>query len=84
VAASLEAALALCAGEALAFVIGGAELYAAALPLADGLVLTEIHRDFEGDTHFPAFDRQAWRETQRKPQTGAGGLRFDFVLYERA
>jgi dihydrofolate reductase len=84
VAASLDAALALCAGEAVAFVIGGAELYAAALPLAAGLVLTEIHRDYEGDTRFPDFDRRAWRETQRKPQTGAGGLRFDFVLYERA
>ena len=44
VAASLEAALALCAGEAVAFVIGGGELYQAALPLADGLVLTEIGR----------------------------------------
>jgi dihydrofolate reductase len=84
VAASLDAALALCADEAVAFVIGGAELYAAALPLAAGLVLTEIHRDYEGDTRFPDFDRRAWRETQRKPQTGAGGLRFDFVLYERA
>lgn len=84
VAASLDAALALCLGESVAFVIGGAELYAAALPIADGLVLTEIHRDFEGDTHFPSFDRKAWRETQRKPQSGADGLRFDFVLYERA
>ena len=84
VAASLEAALALCAGEPVVFVIGGSELYAAALPLADGLVLTEIHRDYEGDTRFPAFDRKAWRETQRKPQAGADGLRFDFVLYEKA
>jgi len=84
VAASLEAALALCAGESVAFVIGGGELYEAALPLADGLVLTEIGRDYAGDATFPQFDRAAWRETQRKPQTGADGLRFDFVLYERA
>jgi dihydrofolate reductase len=84
VAASLDAALALCIGESVAFVIGGAALYAAALPIADGLVLTEIHHDFEGDTHFPVFDRKAWRETQRKSQAGANGLRFDFVLYERA
>jgi len=83
VAASLEAALALCAGEPVAFVIGGSRLYAAALPLADGLVLTEIDRDYPGDVRFPAFDRAAWRETQRNPQTGADGLRFDFVLYER-
>jgi dihydrofolate reductase len=84
VAASLDAALALCAGESVVFVIGGSELYAAALPLADGLVLTEIRRDYDGDTRFPEFDRKAWRETQRKPQTAADGLRFDFVLYERA
>jgi dihydrofolate reductase len=84
VAASLEAALALCAGESVVFVIGGAELYAAALPLAHGLVLTEIQREYPGDVHFPAFDRSAWREAQRRPQLSADGLRFDFVLYERA
>ncbi|MDH5350307.1 MAG: dihydrofolate reductase [Betaproteobacteria bacterium] len=84
VAASLEAALALCAGEAVAFVIGGGELYEAALPLADGLVLTEIGRDYAGDALFPQFDRTEWRETQRQPRTGEDGLRFDFVLYERA
>ena len=56
----------------------------AAQSVADGLVLTEIQRDYAGDTRFPDFDRAAWRETQRKPHTGADGLRFDFVLYERA
>lgn len=83
VAASLEAALALCAGETVVFVIGGSGLYAAALPLADGLALTEIQRDYEGDTRFPAFDRKRWRETRRQPHAGADGLRFDFVLYEK-
>jgi len=83
VAGSLEAALALCQGEPVVFVIGGAELYAAALPLAHGMVITEIHRDYEGDVRFPEWDRTRWRETQRKPQTGADGVRFDFVLYER-
>lgn len=84
VAASLEAALALCAGEPVVFVIGGAELYAAALPIAHGLVMTEIHRDYAGDVRFPDFDRRLWRETQRKTQVAADGLRFDFVFYERA
>jgi len=82
VVASLEAALALCAGEAVAFVIGGAELYAAALPRADALALTEIHANFEGDVRFPAFSRAEWRETERRAQAD-DGLRFDFVLYER-
>jgi dihydrofolate reductase len=84
VASSLDAALALCAGEPIAFVIGGGELYAAALPLAAGLVLTEIHREFEGDARFPTFDRAKWRETQRESHTAADGMRFDFVLYEPA
>lgn len=84
VAASLEAAIALCTGEPVAFVIGGAEIYAAALPLADGLVLTEIQRAFEGDTHFPEWDRKAWRVSQKETHTSAAGVPFDFVLYERA
>lgn len=83
VAASLEAALALCAGEPVAFVIGGYRLFADSLPIASGIVLTEIHREFEGDTTFPEFDRSRWRETQREAHTAKGGLRFDFVLYER-
>jgi len=84
VASSLDAALALCAGEPTVFVIGGGELYAEALSVADGLLLTEIQRDYAGNARFPAYDRAAWRETQRTPHTGADGLRFDFVLYEKA
>ena len=83
VAATIEGAVALCAGEAVAFVIGGAEIYAAALPLADGLVLTEIHQDYAGDTRFPDWDRNAWRATQKETHTSEKGVRFDFVLYER-
>jgi dihydrofolate reductase len=84
VAASLEDAVALCGGAPLAFVIGGAELYAAALPIADALELTEIDAAFEGDTTFPAFERSAWREVRRERHRSAEGLRFDFVRYERA
>ena len=83
VAASLDAAIALCAGEPVAFVIGGAGIYAAALPLAKGLVLTEIQKDYDGDTRFPEWNREDWRETQREAHTTADGVRFDFVLYER-
>jgi dihydrofolate reductase len=83
VAASLDAALALCTGEPVAFVIGGGELYAAAMPIADAMMITEIGRDYAGDARFPEFDRSAWREAQRRPQTASDGLRFDFVLYER-
>src|SRR5690242_18860978 len=82
VAASLDAAIALCAGEKVAFVIGGTELFAAALPVASGIVLTEIHRDYAGDARFPPFDRARWHETQRERHTAADGTKFDFVLYE--
>ena len=82
VARSLEGALALCAGEPVAFVIGGSRLFAESLPVAAGLVLTEIHHDFPGDTWFPEYDRSKWRETQREAHTAADGMRFDFVLYE--
>ena len=84
VASSLEGAIALCAGEPVVFVIGGAGIFAAALPLADGLVLTEIDRDYEGDTRFPDWDRKAWRASQKETHTSDKGVRFDFVLYERA
>jgi len=82
-AASLDDALALCADAPIAFVIGGAELYAAALSIADVLEFTEIDAAFRGDTTFPGFDRSAWRETRRETRTRPDGLRFDFVRYER-
>jgi dihydrofolate reductase len=84
VAASLEDALALCAGDPIAYVIGGEALYRAALARAGELLLTEIHREYEGDARFPEFDRAAWRETAREPHTAADGTRFDFVTYRRA
>jgi dihydrofolate reductase len=82
VASSLDAALALCAGEKVAFVIGGHDLFAESLPMAAGLVLTEIHRDYEGDTWFPKYDRSRWKEAQRERHTAADGTKFDFVRYE--
>ena len=67
------------------FVIGGAALFEAALPLADELVLTEIEADFDGDVHFPAWPREQFSELQRErhaasPATGFG---FSFVTYRR-
>ena len=83
VASSLEGALAMCIGEPVAFVIGGTQLFAESLPIAAGLVLTEIQRDYPGDTRFPEWDRSQWRESQREAHTAPDGTRFDFVLYER-
>ena len=79
---SLADAVAAAAGDE-AFVIGGAELYAAALPLADRLRLTEIDADFAGDTWFPPRDPREWRETARDTRRDETGLGYAFVSYER-
>ena len=83
-ASSFEAALALCAGEPVVCVIGGEQVFKDALPIATGLDLTEIHRDFAGDARFPDYDRSRWKEKRREAHTAADGMRFDFVLYEKA
>ena len=85
VAHSLEAALVLVAGSPRVFVIGGAQIYALALPLADELLLTEIDRDFDGDTHFPAWPREQFDEVSRQAHHAAPPNDFDFafVTYRR-
>ncbi|MBK6402594.1 MAG: dihydrofolate reductase [Rhodocyclaceae bacterium] len=65
------------------FVIGGAELYAHALPLAQRLELTEIDADIEGDAHFPHWDRRPWREAARETHRAEAGWNYSFVSYER-
>ena len=67
-----------------AFCIGGAVLYRDALPRATTLHLTEIARDYDGDTRFPPIERREWREVARDARTGEDGLRYAFVTYERA
>ena len=83
VVTSLPDALTTAGDADTAYLIGGAELYRQALPLADRLVLTEIDRDFAGDAHFPAFDRSAWQEVARDTHVAESGLPFAFVRYER-
>lgn len=66
------------------FVIGGAQIYAQTLPLAQRLELTEIHAQVDrADAFFPALDHAQWHETARHTHTSADGLRFDFVSYVR-
>ncbi len=85
VAGSLDQAVALAAGSEEVFVIGGAQLYDAAMPRADRLLVTEIDKDFEGDTFMPAPDPAHWREAQREshPPVGDRSYGFAFVTYER-
>lgn len=82
-APSLEAALALLAQEKNVYVIGGASIYAEALPHADELVLTEIDADLEADTFFPDWNRRDFRQTSRESHRTAEGLRYSIVNYRR-
>ena len=78
----LEAALALCAQAEHVWVIGGAQIYAQALPLATTVEVTEIDADFEGDAHAPALGAP-WRAHQREAHTAVNGLSYSFVRYVR-
>lgn len=84
-ARSLPEALAACAGDSEVFIVGGAEIYAQSLALADALYLTEIQQDVEGDAHFPEFDMNAWQETSREvcSQENPQPLEYHFVTYRR-
>jgi dihydrofolate reductase len=75
----------LCQDADEVFFIGGAELYAQAIPLADRLYLTEVDIEAVGDAWFPEYDRSAFREVSRESHQGEKGdaLGFDFVVYER-
>jgi dihydrofolate reductase len=67
-----------------AVVIGGAEIYRLAMPLADRLYLTEIHADVEGDTYFPEFDRSLWQEVTRLDfdAEGLNPYNYSFIVLE--
>ena len=79
---SLPAALE-AVGDAAAFVIGGAELYRQALPLASTLIITEVGMDAEGDTSFPAMDTH-WTEETRTELVSASSLPYALVRYRRS
>lgn len=63
-------------------VIGGAEIYRAALPQADCIELTEVHGAFDGDAVF-SFDRTGWTETAREQHVTPEGLAYSFVTLTR-
>ncbi|KAJ1684094.1 hypothetical protein LUZ63_020663 [Rhynchospora breviuscula] len=82
VAHDLDDALGLAAdlpGEVM--VVGGAQVYAAALPLADAQVISEVDLEPEGDVRYPDVDRAAWAETAREHVPGE--ISYDVVRWER-
>ncbi len=86
VAASLEDAIAAAGDAPDVFVIGGGEIYRAALPLAHRLLVTEVDASPDGDAYFPQVDTLVWREAARDshaPGDADGAPGFAFVDYER-
>ncbi len=65
------------------FVIGGSEIFALALSLADAMVITEIGLDVDGTVLFPEWDHAAFTEVAREPRVAADGTSLAFVTYER-
>jgi dihydrofolate reductase len=66
----------------MVMVIGGAEIYQRALPLASRIELTEVHKDFDGDARF-VLDRSGWHETAREDHVTPDGLRYSYVTLVR-
>ena len=60
-------------------VIGGGQLYASLLSVADRLYLTEIELDVEGDTHFPAWDDGSWQLVSSEKSISDKGLEYRFI-----
>ncbi|MFC3534030.1 dihydrofolate reductase [Vogesella facilis] len=83
VAHSLAAALQLAGAVDEVCVIGGANLYAQALPLADKLCLTHIDLAVAGDARFPAWVADEWQCTAQPALVAANGLQYYFADYQR-
>ena len=80
-AQSMREALQICEQSEDVWVIGGAQIYAQALPLAHSVVVTEIGSDFEGDAFAPALGPE-WHEVAREDRVSARDLPYSFVTYE--
>lgn len=83
VAGSLEEAILIAPEDRNIYVIGGGELYAQALPLAETIDLTIVKGKYEGDTYFPVFDMDEWFEVYSFEVIGTNRLDYTFLTYER-
>jgi dihydrofolate reductase len=81
-APSLAHALELCQGSPEVWIIGGAQIYAQAEPLAQRVEATEIAQDFDGDAFAPTLGH-GWREISRDNHVSSTGLTFSFVTYNK-
>lgn len=83
-ARELAESVCLIDGQDEAMIMGGAEIYALALPHTDRLYLTEVHADVEGDAFFPEYDKSLWQEVAREDfaAEGPNPYNYSFVVYE--
>lgn len=82
---SLDEAVRAAAADTEAFIIGGAQIYAEALPVADRLYITRIDRDYRGDTRFPDYPADEWQMVSREEHDRGEQFEYPFAfeLYER-
>lgn len=67
------------------FVIGGAMIYNLLMPYVKKMYVTEIDKDFDGDTFFPRINNEIWKEISREngPEDSNNNLKYEYVVYER-
>lgn len=67
------------------FLLGGGEIYKQSMDIADRMIITEVHHEFEGDTYFPPIDPAIWKEVSREEHKADEKNKYDFafVQYER-
>ena len=72
-------------GESEVFIIGGGEIYTESMDIVTRMYITEVKESFEGDTFFPEFDRNLWKEVSRIPNfpDDKHQFAFDFVVLEK-
>lgn len=83
---SLQEAIAMAEGDEEIFIIGGAQIYAEALSVADRMYITRVERDYEGDTSFPEIDYSKWQlvSEERYERGEEFDAPFAFLCYDRA
>lgn len=82
---SLDEVLTYCRDEREVFIIGGANIYKQALPLAQRVLLTRVHTSLDGDAYFPELPQTEWRKISenRHPQDERHVYDFTFEVWER-
>jgi dihydrofolate reductase len=85
VVGSLEEAIAIFPKEEEVFIIGGAQIYALAMEVADRLYLTRVEHDYQGDTSFPEWDESKWKLLSRTPYERGEKYEYPFAFecYDR-